>query len=209
MMYFAYGSDLNRDSVIDWSLDQGQFIPPTLDPVPAVLMNHRLAFPFYDRFWRGGTADAIPETGKSVGGAIFNVSETTMKLLDRMAGRSVDRHQRETGLRERAMLPVQPYGSRTLLSAFTYRLRNREHEHVPPSESYLQRLVDTAWKLGLSSHWVMHLRSFSTQPIRQIAPSSVIRAASADLAQLASHTLRPIRFPVPTNHAPAAIWPAA
>ncbi len=64
MWYFAYGSDLSQDSILDWSKSFGQFVPPRGAPQPAVLVNHRLCFPAFEEFWKGGVADAVPEAGR-------------------------------------------------------------------------------------------------------------------------------------------------
>jgi hypothetical protein len=163
MWYFAYGSDLSNESIMDWSKSIGQFVPPRGAPQPAVLLNHRLCFPAFEEFWQGGAADAVPEVGKSVGGALFKVTASTLRLLDQMAGRKQSKHGTEQGIRQRQLMEVKPYNSSTTIQANVYRLRESEPIHVPPTEVYLKRMADAAWQTGLSAMWIMHLRSFATQ----------------------------------------------
>jgi gamma-glutamylcyclotransferase (GGCT)/AIG2-like uncharacterized protein YtfP len=184
MLYFAYGSDLNWQALLDWGKANGQFIPPRSDPHPAVLANHRLCFPVYDAFWHGGVADVVPETGKSVSGALYEVNEVTLNILDRIAGRCSDRHGREAGHRQRSTIKVNLYHGGRSMDAFVYRLRKPEHVHVPPTERYLERLAEAAWKLGLSAMWIMHLRSFATRLPEPPAAADVLRTAIIRLAEI-------------------------
>jgi len=163
MWYFAYGSDLSQDSIMDWSRALGQFVPPRGAPQPAVLVNHRLCFPAFEDFWGGGVADAVPEAGKSVGGALFEVTASTLHLLDQMAGRKQNQDGTEQGIRQRQLLEVKLYNSNATMQASVYRPRQSEPIHVPPAEVYLKRMADAAWQVGLSAMWIMHLGSFPSQ----------------------------------------------
>jgi hypothetical protein len=163
MWYFAYGSDLSNESLMDWSKSNGQFVPPRGVPQPAVLVNHRLCFPAFEEFWRGGVADAVPEAGKSVGGALFRITASTLRLLDQMAGRTQSKHGTEQGIRQRQLMEVKPYNSNTAVEANVYRLRASEPVHVPPTELYLKRMADAAWQVGLSAMWIMQLDSFASR----------------------------------------------
>jgi gamma-glutamylcyclotransferase (GGCT)/AIG2-like uncharacterized protein YtfP len=184
MLYFAYGSDLNWQAMLDWGKANNQFIPPRSDPRPAVLASHRLCFPIYDSFWHGGVADVVPEPGKSVSGALYEVSETALNLLDRIANRRTDKHGREAGDNHRLKVRVNLYQGGASVDAYVYRLRNPQHSHVPPTESYVDRLADAAWKLGLSAMWIMHLRSFATQSSKPPAMMPVLRTAAIRLTEI-------------------------
>jgi hypothetical protein len=170
MWYFAYGSDLSHDSIMDWSKSMGRFVPPRGVAQPAVLINHRLCFPAFENFWRGGVADAVPEVGKSIGGALFKVTASTLRLLDQMAGRQQNERGIEQGVRQRQLLEVRPYKSKSTVLANVYRLIESDQFHVPPTEVYLKRMADAAWQIGLSAMWIMHLGTFSS---RVFKPESV------------------------------------
>lgn len=184
MLYFSYGSDLNRHAILDWSKATGQFVPPRTTPKPAVLANYRLCFPTYDGFWRGGVADAVPEIGKSVSGVLFTIDATAMRLLDQMAGVPEGGSSRVFGPRRRSTVLVKPYKNREVVEAITHRIWQPEQMHVPPSELYMQRLVDAAWEFGLTTMWIMHVRSFPTQISEQPAINPVLRTASVRLSDI-------------------------
>jgi Gamma-glutamyl cyclotransferase, AIG2-like len=166
MWYFAYGTDLNWHSLLDWARSAGCPIPQRGAPQRAVLTNHRLCFPIYDEQWRGGVADVVPEPGKTVSGALFNIRPSLLATLDRLFGRTQDKWDRENGIRRRARASVMPYCGGRPISAVLYRLQNPDWRHVPPTALYLQRMIDAACGLGLSAMWVMQLGSFLTQAVK-------------------------------------------
>jgi hypothetical protein len=115
-------------------------------------------------------ADAVPEVGKSIGGALFKVTASTLRLLDQMAGRQQNERGIEQGVRQRQLLEVRPYKSKSTVLANVYRLIESDQFHVPPTEVYLKRMADAAWQIGLSAMWIMHLGTFSS---RVFKPESV------------------------------------
>ena len=164
MWYFAYGSDLNSQSLQEWSDRLGLVPPARGGPKGAILRNFRLCFPLYDEAWGGGVADVVPEPGKFVAGALFDIHRISLKQLDRFFLPENDEGRGKLPTRERLTLPVRPYSGGEPVQAITYRLRRPEWRHVPPTSHYIGRLVEAAGQFGLSSLWVMHLQSFTSQP---------------------------------------------
>lgn len=79
MYYFAYGSNLNRRQMADRC--------PDSKPVcTATLPNHKLIFTGWSRQWRGGTASIKPVPDHKVRGAVYEVSERNLTVLDRYEG---------------------------------------------------------------------------------------------------------------------------
>ena len=76
MLYFAYGSNLNKQQM-------QERCPESLPKFSAVLPNYKLAFSGWSRTWRGGTATIKPFRGEKVRGAIYEVTESCLKQLDR------------------------------------------------------------------------------------------------------------------------------
>lgn len=163
MWYFAYGSDLNSQSLAEWSERLGLVPPARGTPKNAILRNFRLCFPVYDEAWDGGVADVVPEPGKSVAGVLFNIHHISLKQLDRLFLPESDEGRGKFPARARVTLPVHPCAGGELVQAITYRLRRPEWRHVPPTTHYIDRLVEAAGKFGLSTLWVMYLQSFVTQ----------------------------------------------
>jgi hypothetical protein len=153
--YFAYGSDLHRDSIADWCRHADRPLPRRDELRPAVLTHHRICFPTHEAFWRGGVADIVPQPGKSVSGALMQISHHGLETLERMAGRSRS---------QRTLVRVTPYAGGPPVEAITFRIGLPDLRHVPPSARYLERLTAAAAEIGLSMMWVMHLRSFWSIP---------------------------------------------
>ena len=154
--YFAYGSDLHRDSIADWCKHADRPQPRREDLRPAVLTHHRICFPFHEEFWQGGIADIVPEPGKSVSGALMELSSHGLETLERMAGRS---------RAQRTIVRVTPYAGGPPVEAITFRVGQPDLRHIPPAQRYLDRLTEAASEIGLSMIWVMHLQSFQAIPV--------------------------------------------
>jgi hypothetical protein len=154
--YFAYGSDLHRDAIADWCKHADRPLPRREDVRPAVLTHHRICFPIHEAFWQGGIADIVPEPGKSVSGALMEISNHGFETLERMAGRSLAR---------RTTVRVTPYAGGPPVEAITFRIGQPDVRHMPPSVRYLERLTEAAAEMGLSMMWVMHLQSFPALPV--------------------------------------------
>ena len=60
---------------------------------PAVLDNYRLCFPIFSEYWAGGIADIVYDPGKYVAGALFELTEADLAVLDLKVGRKVDGRQ--------------------------------------------------------------------------------------------------------------------
>ena len=157
--YFAYGSDLNFDSIADWCVHADRPLPRRENLRPAVLAHHRLCFPAYDPFWQSGVADIAQQPGKMVSGALMELSRHGLQTLEHMGDRS--RSQRTT-------VWVTPYVGGPPIEAITFRSVLPDISFIPPSQRYLHRLTQAAADVGLSMMWVMHLQSFSAiAPTRQ------------------------------------------
>jgi hypothetical protein len=170
--YFAYGSDLHRDAVADWCKHADRPLPRREAVRPAVLTHHRICFPIHETFWQGGIADIVPEPGKSVSGALMEISNHGFETLERMAGRS---------LAKRTIVRVTPYAGGPPVEAIAFRIGQPDLRHVPPSARYLERLTEAAAEIGLSMMWVMHLQSFPSLPV---SVREEMTATAIDAAQL-------------------------
>ncbi|CAN5657742.1 hypothetical protein BH09PLA1_BH09PLA1_20930 [soil metagenome] len=172
MWYFAYGSNLNSRAVADWCRQGGLRAIQMKDPRPAVLDNYRLCFPIFSEYWQGGTADIVYDPGKSVAGALFSLSEADMKLIDQKIDRRLDNAGKEVGIYRRIDVKVSPLGKGDKLSAVTYQGTRVDKDHVPPTQLYMDLLIQGAYSHGLSMMWIAYLQSFTTQAARTPKPKS-------------------------------------
>lgn len=178
MWYFAYGSNLNARAVTEWARHFG-FRPPGLKPGrPAVLDNYRLCFPIFSEYWGGGIADIVYDPGKYVAGALFDLSETELSVLDQKVGRKLDPAGKEGGVYGRIEVKVAPLGKGEPVLAATYQGVNVERYHIPPTQHYMDMVIQGAYSFGLSMMWISYLQSFSTQQGRKPRPPGTGDAAS-------------------------------
>jgi hypothetical protein len=168
--YFAYGSNLNANAVADWCKHHG-YRPPALKKCrSAVLDNYRLCFPIYSEYWGGGIGDIVYDPGKYVAGGLFELSEQDMKILDAKVGRKLDDQGREIGVYKRIEVRVAPLGKSPPVDAITYTGVNVEKYHIPPTQFYMDLVIQGCYSAGLSMMWISYIQSFSTQEGRKPRP---------------------------------------
>lgn len=171
MWYFAYGSNLNSRAVAEWCRHHGYRAPTMKSGRPAVLDNYRLSFPVYSDYWGGGVADIVYDPGKYVAGALLDLTEADLKVLDEKIGRKLDNAGREIGLYKRIEVKVAPLGRGEPVMAMTYQGVSAERYHIPPTQHYMDLVVQGAYSYGLSMMWISYLQSFSTQVGRKPRPT--------------------------------------
>jgi hypothetical protein len=162
MWYFAYGSNLNARAVGDWCRHHGHRAPNLKPGRPAVLDNYRLGFSIYSEYWGGGIADIVYDPGKYVAGALFDLSEADLGVLDLKVGRKVEAGK-ETGVYRRIEVKVHPLGKGEPVNAITYQGTNTDRYHVAPTQHYMDLVIQGAYSYGLSMMWIAYLQSFGTQ----------------------------------------------
>lgn len=178
MWYFAYGSNLNARAVAEWCRHHGKRLPSLRNGKPAVLQNYRLCFPLFSEAWGGGIADIIYDPGKSVSGALFELTELEQRVLDEKVGRRLDANVKEIGTYRRLDIVVSPIGKGEAIKAMTYQGLLVEKYHIPPSQFYMDLLIQGAYANGLSMMWIAYLQSFSTQTNKRGRPPGYGDAAA-------------------------------
>jgi gamma-glutamylcyclotransferase len=76
MLYFAYGSNLNKKQM-------RERCPDSVPKFAVVLPNYKLVFTGWSRALRGGEATIKASRGGKVRGAIYEVSEACLRKLDK------------------------------------------------------------------------------------------------------------------------------
>ena len=172
MWYFAYGSNLNARAVSDWCRHHGHRAPAMKPGKPAVLDNFRLGFSIYSEYWGGGIADIVYDPGKYVSGALFDLSDADLAVLDLKVARKLEAGK-EVGVYKRVEQKVAPLGKGEPVLAVTYQGTNADRYHIPPTQHYMDLLIQGAYSFGLSMMWISYLQSFSTQVGRKPRPPGV------------------------------------
>jgi hypothetical protein len=177
MWYFAYGSNLNSQAVAEWCRHHGYRPPAMKAGKPVTLDNYRLCFPIFSEFWGGGIGDIEYDPGKYVAGALFDLSEADLEVLDQKVGRRLDSTGKEVGVYGHIEVTVSPQGKGEPVKAITYHGTNVEKYHIPPTEHYMDLVIQGAYSHGLSMMWISYLQSFSTQAGRKPRPPGTGDAA--------------------------------
>lgn len=79
MYYFAYGSNLNRKQM-------AERCPDSKPKFTATLPNYKLIFTGWSRQRQGGTASIKPLKSNKVLGAVYEISESDLRRLDKHEG---------------------------------------------------------------------------------------------------------------------------
>ena len=120
MDYFAYASNLSQQQM-------SERCPDSQPKFRAVLPNYKLIFAGWSRKWRGGTASIKPFQGEKVIGAVYEISERDLRLLDKHEGYpTVHNHLN--------VLVITEDGEAT--KAVTY-IKREQSEETQPSREYL------------------------------------------------------------------------
>jgi hypothetical protein len=143
----------------------------------AVLDNYRLCFPIFSEYWGGGIGDIAYDPGKYVAGALFDISDADLHVLDQKVGRKLDPGAKEIGVYKWIEVTVTPIGKGEPVKAVTYQGISVEKSHIPPTQHYMDCVIQGAYSHGLSMMWISYLQSFSTQKGRKPRP-----AGSGDVA---------------------------
>ena len=87
-LYFGYGSNLDKDDWTKWCEERGKDPSGLKELGPAWLDEYQLVFDYYSSSRRCGAANLVRvASGMAVTpGALFEVDEYTLKLLDRKEG---------------------------------------------------------------------------------------------------------------------------
>jgi hypothetical protein len=163
MWYFAYGSNLNARAVAEWCRHHGHKPPAMKTGKPGVLDNYRLCFPIFSEYWGGGIGDIVYDPGKYVAGALFDLSDNELKVLDLKVGRKLDSGGKEVGVYKRIEVQVAPLQRGEKITAMTYQGTNADRYHIPPTQHYMDLVIQGAYGFGLSMMWIAYLQSFGTQ----------------------------------------------
>lgn len=120
MYYFAYGSNLSKKQM-------SQRCPESKPRLMATLPNYKLVFTDWSRQWRGGVVTIKRFSGKKVLGAIYEITESDLRRLDKYEGYPQSYQRIKVIVFDDNNEPVE---------ALTY-IKAGQLEEAPPSKEYL------------------------------------------------------------------------
>ena len=147
-LYFAYGSNMATE-VMASKCSEASVLGP------ARLAGYRLAFSRRSIRTGTGVANVVSDSGSSVWGVLYEVSDRCLASLDRKEGYpwAYDRRAVEVTLE-----------SGEPLRALTYVVDEPEPDEVEPSSDYANGLVAAANEQGLPAAYVESLRALVPKP---------------------------------------------
>ncbi|HUB06497.1 MAG TPA: gamma-glutamylcyclotransferase family protein [Myxococcales bacterium] len=148
-VWFIYGSSLSKRAFAAWAQEHGYQLPDFSAAFPARLDGYRLAFDVMSRFWGGATADLVPAPGSAVEGIALPLPGSARGLVDHKEGAI-------SGLYEPFEVQVKPLAGGAPSAAIAYRAAasRRLTEEAPPSETFLETLLEGAREWKLSEGWI-------------------------------------------------------
>ncbi len=91
-------------------------------------------------------------------------------MLDQKVGRKLDNAGKEIGVYKRIEVKVAPLERGEAVTAITYQGVSMDRYHIPPTQHYMDVVIQGAYSFGLSMMWIAYLQSFSTQVGRKPRP---------------------------------------
>ncbi len=144
MLYFAYGSNMDREQIRE-RCPESRFI------TTGRLKDFRLVFSRWSEDWGGGVADIEPSEGDVVEGVVYEISANDLSSLDSYEGYPLDYF--------RAYVEVMTPGGAEL-TVFAY-FANPMGVYLP-TRRYLMSLKKGALEHGLSPEYILFLESIET-----------------------------------------------
>ena len=143
MIYFAYGSNMDPE--------QMQARCPNYQVIGiGKLPNYTLAFTRWSRSWNSGVADILPERGKQVYGALYDLNLDDLKRMDKFADFP------NSYVRQDIMVEYE----REFLPALTY-VAIRQGVFLP-SAAYLRKMIQGAEARKIPESYIQFLGSIKT-----------------------------------------------
>lgn len=143
MEYFAYGSNLDQEQM-------KKRCPSAHLVGKALLKDYKLAFTHFSPRRQGGAADIIQSKGGSVWGLLYDMPESDLKRLDTYEGFPRRYRRIEVAVFDE---------DRTTHTAQAYEVVSKRHQHVPPTNSYIKKMIDAAEKFSFPVDYITHLKN--------------------------------------------------
>lgn len=152
MLYFAYGSNMDRDQM-KGRAPSAEFL------CVAQLKGHRLAFSRRSKHRGGGSADAVFDPGQEVWGVVYQIDERDFEELDRaediVPGRAQNGYHRDRGR-------VYADGDeKRPLEVYIY-FAVKEKDPPLPSARYMKQIIRGATHWGLPKAYIERLERIGT-----------------------------------------------
>lgn len=144
MYHFGYGSNLKHEFV-------RTLLPGAKFAMKGYLPNYEIQFSFWSKIKQAGISNIMEAPGKMVQGALYEVPQGELELLDEMEGIYKGDYHRKTFLilgEDGAIHPAELYRVIDPKGPF------------PPSKIYVAGMLEGAWEIGLNPDYIKTIEQF-------------------------------------------------
>ena len=144
MYHFGYGSNLQFDFV-------KTILPSAKFAMKGYLPNYEIQFSFWSKNKQGGLSNIMIAPGKIVHGALYDVLQNELEILDEIEGMYKGDYIRKTFLivgEDKQIHPAELYQVIDPQGPFT------------PSKSYVKGMLDGAREIGLDNAYIKTIEKF-------------------------------------------------
>ena len=148
-LYFAYGSNLDKDDWTQWCIARGKDSSGLKEIGPAWLDEYQLVFDYYSSSRECGAANIVRIASgmAATPGALFEIDDYTLKLLDRKEGVKIP------GCYNREIVTVYTSDGQSH-EAVTYIHNAEESTFFEPSKHYESLIRNGLLRLNLPTAWL-------------------------------------------------------
>lgn len=142
-MYFAYGSNMNEDELINEKVT-------ILEGKKVLLRNYKIALARNSEKRKGGVLDIIPSEEESVEGVLYNIPDEDITKINKKEGVCV-------GAYEPIIINVEDCDGHTINGIISYQVCEK-NDSKPASKEYKDSVLRGACEHGLSEDYRVKLK---------------------------------------------------
>ena len=144
MLYFAYGSNMNEDELIEESVN-------ILERRRVILRNYKIAVTRNSKKHNGGVLDIIPRDGEIVEGVLYDVPDNDKSKIDKKEGVC-------DGAYEPITVSIEDYEGQVINDVISYQVCDKI-DAKPASKEYKDSVLRGACEHGLSDDYKEKLKN--------------------------------------------------
>lgn len=161
MKYFAYGSNMDMDDLLQWCDRNDLHLSEMVLKATAYIDNFRLSFNYYSKERKGGAANIMPgsnspETNARTYGLLYEIDNKTREIIRKKEG--FPDHYGE-------IIVCAQTADGITFKAMTYKVqKKREYEsHQKPTDYYMNLIISNARKNYFPQDYISFLENIDRQ----------------------------------------------
>ena len=142
MLYFAYGSNMDKPDLDKWCSNHNYPPVKILSTEVAVLKDYELKFNYNSHTREGGAANIMTSKGSCVYGLLFDMNDDALDVLREKEGFPY--------CYEELLVEVENADKSVITDVLTYEVvpEKRDSEQIPPTQDYMNLIIRNAKEHG-------------------------------------------------------------